>query len=102
MFDWEDLRYFATFAREKSLSAAARHLKVDHATVARRIASLESALNLKLVDRRPRSYDLTANGERIAALGSKMEDEAFAVGRAAMAGQMGLTGEVSVSAPPTM
>ena len=102
MFDWEDLRYFATFAREKSLSAAARHLKVDHATVARRIAALESALNLKLVDRRPRSYDLTANGERIAALGSKMEDEAFAVGRAAMAGQMGLTGEVSVSAPPTM
>lgn len=102
MFDWEDLRYFAIFAREKSLSAAARQLKVDHATIARRIAALELALNLKLVDRRPRSYELTDNGRRIAALGAKMEDEAFAVGRAAMAGQLGLTGEVSISAPPTM
>ena len=55
MFDWEDLRYFVVFAREKSLSSAARHLKVDHATIARRIATLESSLNLKLVDRRPRS-----------------------------------------------
>lgn len=102
MFDWEDLRYFAVFAREKSLSAAARQLKVDHATIARRISALETALNLKLVDRRPRSYILTENGQRIAALGAKMEDEAFAVGRAAMAGQLDLTGEVSISAPPTM
>lgn len=102
MFDWEDLRYFTIFAREKSLSAAARLLKVDHATIARRIATLEIALNLKLVDRRPRSYVLTDNGQRIAALGNKMEDEAFAVGRAAMAGQLDLTGEVSISAPPTM
>lgn len=102
MFDWEDLRYFAVFAREKSLSAAARKLKVDHATVARRITALETSLNLKLVDRRPRAYILTDNGKRIAALGAKMEDEAFAVGRAAMAGQLDLTGEVSISAPPTM
>ncbi|ADI29215.1 LysR family transcriptional regulator [Methylotenera versatilis] len=102
MFDWEDLRYFAVFAREKSLSAAARQLKVDHATIARRITALETSLNLKLVDRRPRSYLLTDNGKHIAALGAKMEDEAFAVGRAAMAGQLDLTGEVSVSAPPTM
>lgn len=102
MFDWEDLRYFVVFAREKSLSAAARHLKVDHATIARRIATLENSLNLKLVDRRPRSYLLTDNGQRIAALGAKMEDQAFGVGRAAMAGQLDLTGEVSISAPPTM
>ena len=102
MFDWEDLRYFVVFVREKSLSAAARHLKVDHATIARRIATLESSLNLKLVDRRPRSYVLTDNGQRIATLGAKMEDQAFGIGRAAMAGQLDLTGEVSISAPPTM
>lgn len=102
MFDWEDLRYFTVFAREKSLSAAARYLKVDHATIARRITSLETALNLKLVDRRPRSYILSENGKRIAALGSKMEDEAFAVDRAALASHLELTGEVSISAPPTM
>ncbi|MDI3273556.1 LysR family transcriptional regulator [Pseudomonas sp. MDT1-16] len=41
MFDWEDLRYFIVFAHEQSLSGAARKLKVDHATVARRISALE-------------------------------------------------------------
>jgi DNA-binding transcriptional LysR family regulator len=102
MFDWEDLRHFAALAREKSLSAAARRLKVDHATVARRIAALESSLHLKLVDRRPRSYALTADGERIAALAARMEGDAFAVGRAARAAQPGLVGEVAISAPPSL
>ena len=102
MFDWDNMRYFAIFARERSLSAAARQLKVDHATIARRIAALEVSLNLKLVDRRPRSYVLTVDGERIAALGSRMENEACAVSRAAKAGQQAIAGEIAISAPPAM
>lgn len=100
MFDWEDLRHFAALARESTLSAAARHLGVDHATVARRIVALEAALGLKLVDRRPRTYALTPDGTRIAALAARMETEAFAVDRAARAKTSGLAGEVAVSAPP--
>jgi DNA-binding transcriptional LysR family regulator len=102
MFDWEDLRHFVALAREKSLSGAARRLKVDHATVARRVAALEAALLIKLVDRRPRSYALTADGERIAALAVRMEGDAFALGRAAQAAQPGLAGEVAISAPPSL
>lgn len=102
MFDWEDMRYFSVFAQEQSLSAAARKLKVDHATVARRISALETSLNLKLVDRRPRAYVLTADGERIANLGKRMEVESFAVERSALAGQAGVVGEVKVSAPPAL
>ena len=102
MFDWEDLRYFSVFAQEQSLSAAARKLKVDHATVARRISALEASLSLKLVDRRPRSYVLTADGERIAIFGKRMEVESFAVERSALAGQVGVVGEVKVSAPPAL
>lgn len=102
MFDWEDLRHFAALAREGSLSAAARALQVEHATVARRVAGLEAALRLKLVDRRPRSYDLTADGNRIAAIAERIENEMFAIERAARAGQEGLAGEVSLTAPPAM
>jgi DNA-binding transcriptional LysR family regulator len=102
MFDWEDLRYFIVFAQQQSLSAAARKLNVDHATVARRISALESALNLKLVDRRPRSYVLTADGERIAQSGQRMESESFAVQRTALSGQDSYAAEVTVSAPPAM
>jgi DNA-binding transcriptional LysR family regulator len=102
MFDWEDLRHFTVFAQEKSLSGAARQLKVDHATVARRIAALEGALQLKLVERRPRAYFLTSDGERIAELGGRMELESLAVQRTASAGQSSISGEVAVSAPPAM
>ncbi len=102
MFDWEDLRHFTVFAQEVSLSAAARQLKVDHATVARRVAALEKGLGLKLVERRPRAYFLTPDGERIAELGRRMELESFAVQRTASAGQSGIAGEVAVTAPPAM
>ena len=102
MPDWEDLRHFAALAQGKSLSAAARRLGVDHATVARRVAALEDALKLKLVDRRPRAYVLTADGERIALLAARMEEESYAVERAARASQAGLAGSVTISAPPTL
>lgn len=100
MLAWDDLRYLAVFARQRSLSAAARQLKVDHVTVGRRINALEAALNLKLVDRRQRSYLLTADGERIARLADAMETAAFAVERAARSRQPELSGEVAISAPP--
>lgn len=100
MFDWDDLRYFTAFAEQGSLAAAARHLAVEHATVARRIAALEAALNLALVDRRGRVHGLTAEGEQVAALARRMAAEAFGVERFASGGQAKVEGEVTVSAPP--
>src|SRR5579863_8079068 len=98
--DWENLRHFVTLAREGTLSAAARTLGVDHATVARRVAALEASTGLKLIDRRARTTTLTDDGKRIAAVAAPMEEAAFAVGRAAQAAKPGVDGEVSVSAPP--
>lgn len=83
MFDWEDLRYFCTFAGAGSLSAAAKLLSVDHATVARRISSLEKSLKLKLLDRRQRLYLLTENGHRVFSLAVQLSESAFAIERAA-------------------
>jgi hypothetical protein len=59
--------------------AVSSSFAVDHATVARRIASLEQSLELKLADHRPRAYVLTADGERIADRGQRMQAESFAV-----------------------
>jgi DNA-binding transcriptional LysR family regulator len=100
MFDWEDLRHFGTLAREGSLSAAARRLKVDHVTVARRVAALEASLSLKLVDRRPRAYALTGDGARIASIAAEIEERADSLARVARAAQPELAGEVTISAPP--
>jgi DNA-binding transcriptional LysR family regulator len=102
MFDWEDLHVFCVFMRHRSLSGAARELQVEHATIARRIASLESDLKLKLVDRRSRSYVPTPHGDAIAHLGERMEEQAFAVARTAESGQLGIHGEVLISSPPVL
>jgi DNA-binding transcriptional LysR family regulator len=100
MSDWEDIRHFVALAREGTLSAAARTLGVDHATLARRVAALETSTGLKLVDRRARTTTLTADGKRIATVAAPMEEAAFALGRAAQAAKPGIDGEVSISAPP--
>lgn len=101
MLDWENLHYFSVFAEEKSLSAAARKLGVDHATVARRIGLLEVSLNLKLVDRRPRTYILTEDGKRIAQVAARMMEETFSIERLVRAGQQDISGEISLSLPPS-
>lgn len=100
--DWTDLQHFLALAREGGLSAAARSLSIDHVTVARRVAALETAMSLKLVDRRPRSYELTEDGKRIAKIGAPMTETAFAVERAAQASKSEIGGEIAISAPPSL
>lgn len=100
--NWDDIRHFSALASAGSLSAAARALGVEHATVARRIAALEEALGLALVDRRGRRWTLTAEGERIAAIGERMESDALAVRRAADGARAELAGTVTISAPPAL
>jgi DNA-binding transcriptional LysR family regulator len=99
--NWEDLRYFLALARQGSLSAAARALKVSHATVARRVASLEAALQAPLFDRKADGYSPTAQGRRIEGLARTMEDAAQA--SADLAGpDAGLSGLVRLTMARSM
>ncbi|MBB6301801.1 LysR family transcriptional regulator [Rhizobium leucaenae] len=102
MIDWQDLLHFASLARTGSLSAAARELGVDHATVGRRIAALERTLDLRLVDRRPRTSPLTADGRAIAELVAGMEDNVEAIRRYSKSAVAGLSAAVMISAPPSI
>src|SRR5215471_11679443 len=77
--DWEDVRFFAALARHGSLSATARALRVNHATVARRIAALEDALRIKLFKRWPTGYELTAEGRSALEAADTMESAAAAL-----------------------
>jgi DNA-binding transcriptional LysR family regulator len=98
---WEDVRYFLALARDGSLSRAARRLQVEHSTVARRVEALELALGLRLFDRLPRGWQLSTEGETLAGLAEKMEEEAFSFERAA-AGAGAVRGTVRVSIAPTL
>ncbi len=53
---WDDLRYVLAVAETGSLSAAGRALGVNHATVLRRIAALETAYGVRLFDRMGGGY----------------------------------------------
>lgn len=77
--DWDDLRVFLELARSGNLSAAARALGLSHATVGRRVASLEEALGRTLVERRPDGYALTAEGEAVRDLATGMDERALAI-----------------------
>jgi len=100
-FQWDDIRYFLALAQEGSLSGAARKLKVEHSTVARRVEMLEQALAVRLFDRVPRGWTLTPEGETLAAQALRIDEEAQAFARAA-SGVSALSGVVRISAPPTL
>ncbi|QJI28878.1 LysR family transcriptional regulator [Pseudomonas sp. ADAK18] len=102
MFDWQDLYFFTVLARTQSLSAAARELQVEHATVGRRVDALEKSLGLKLVDRLPRSRPLTEEGLALAKLAAGMSEMAGEVMRLSRAASIDVAGTVKVSCPPSI
>jgi DNA-binding transcriptional LysR family regulator len=84
VFDWNDLRHFLAVARTGSMGAAARSLSVNQSTVQRRLAALEEELGCELVERGPRGYSLTADGQRLLAHAEQVEAAANAVQRHAI------------------
>ncbi|MEX6509075.1 LysR family transcriptional regulator [Jiella sp. M17.18] len=79
--DWQNVRIFVALARHGSLSAAARMLSVNHATIARRLHSLEESLGDKLVERRPEGYVLTPAGAHALESATDMEQAAHILSR---------------------
>lgn len=96
---WDDLKIFLAVARTESLSGAGRVLKVDPATVGRRIARLEESLGAPLFAKSPQGYAMTDAGQRLMAHAERAE---AAMGAAVeeLAGQAGaLSGQIRIGAP---
>jgi len=83
MKNWDDLRFFVAVAREGSLLAAARNLRVNPATVSRRIDRLEQALGRRLFHRSNMGYTISEDGERILGHAQALESEIFDLDRTA-------------------
>ena len=60
--NWDDHRYFLAIARESSLTAAGKALGVSQPTISRRLKAMEAKLKVRLFDRTPQGYELTAIG----------------------------------------
>jgi DNA-binding transcriptional LysR family regulator len=97
MTNWDDMRVFLAVARGESLTAAARMLKLDPATVGRRIARLEERTG-PLFAKSPQGYALTDLGARTR---DHAADAETALALALDQGQAaaGLTGQIRIGAP---
>ncbi|MGI3167934.1 LysR family transcriptional regulator [Pseudooceanicola sp. C21-150M6] len=96
---WDDLRIFLAVARDESLSAAGRRLRIDPATVSRRIARLEENIGAALFAKSQQGYALTDAGQRLMDHAIRAEQAVTAAGEE-IAGQAGrLSGQIRIGAP---
>lgn len=95
--NWDELRVFLAVARAGSLSGAARALGVNHSTVFRRIGGFERALAVRLFDRLPGGYVLTAAGEAMHQAAQRIEAEIAEVGRKAAGQDLRLSGTIRIA-----
>lgn len=98
-FNWNDLRTFLAVARTGRLTAAASRLAMDHTTVARRVAALETGLGARLFDRSPHGYALTAHGERLMPTAEKIESLTLRASHDLGEADQALSGTVRIGAP---
>lgn len=97
MENWDDLRVFLAVARAESLTGAGRVLKMDPATLGRRILRLEERLGVALFLKSPQGYALTGAGARLA--GHAAEAEQALAGVAELRAEAGLAGQIRIGAP---
>jgi DNA-binding transcriptional LysR family regulator len=96
--NWDDVRVFLAVARNGQILGAARSLGLNHATVARRLTALETAIGSKLLTRKTNGSGLTSEGERFLVHAERMESAMLAASEAAGADSL-VDGTVRVGAP---
>ena len=96
---WDDLKIFLAVARRESLSKAGRVLKVDPATVGRRVARLETAYGAPLFAKSPTGYALTDAGQRLMGYAVRVEQALEDAAQEMMGTTGGLAGQIRIGAP---
>jgi len=97
--DWESVRIFLEVARAGQFLKAAKHLRLNHATVARQVTALERSLNVKLLERHTSGCVLTAAGDALVVAAERAESELLKVGASIGGAAEAITGTVRVGAP---
>jgi DNA-binding transcriptional LysR family regulator len=76
-FSWDDLRYLLAAQQTGSFAGAARRLRVDQATVGRRLRALQEAIGIPLLERTPGRLSLTEAGRRALRAAQEMDEAAL-------------------------
>lgn len=98
---WDDLRFALAVADGGSVAAAARRLGVNHTTVLRRIQAFEKAHKIRLFDRLPTGYALTAEGEQLVAAARSIDDTVATLERRISGQDLKLEGVIRMTTTDT-
>ena len=96
--NWDDMRVFLAVARAEGLTAAAPVLKMDPATLGRRVARLETAIGAALFVKSPQGYALTDLGVQMRDRAAEAE-VAFSLAVDTGQGAATLLGQIRIGAP---
>ena len=96
--NWDDMRVFLAVARAEGLTAAAPVLKMDPATLGRRVTRLETAIGAALFVKSPQGYALTDLGVQMRDRAAEAE-VAFSLAVDAGQGAATLSGQIRIGAP---
>lgn len=97
--NWDDLYMFLVIARAGRLTAAARRLNMNHATLSRRVTRMEAALGCLLFDRLPLGYALTDAGLALLKNAEAMEALALDAQSRLSTEALGLIGTIRIGCP---
>ncbi len=97
--DWDKVRIFLEVARTGQILGAAKRLKLNHATVARKLTALEKDLKTKLVNRQTTGSSLTPSGVALLAAAERAESELLRVGSQLTSVAEKVSGTVRIGAP---
>lgn len=97
--DWDNVRAFLAVARQGQFLGAARSLRINQATIARRVTALEQDLQATLFERSTTGVNLTEAGRTLLAHAERMESEMLQAEADLRQQDIHLAGTVRIGAP---
>ncbi len=95
--NWDDLKSFLILSRSSKLLIAAKKLKVEPTTIARRIKRLEKNLKMQLFNKSPKGYSLTERGLDLVKYSEKIENQIFGINERLVKTNSLISGKVRVT-----
>jgi DNA-binding transcriptional LysR family regulator len=100
--NWNDIPLFLAISEQRSLAGAARVLGVNHSTAFRRLNALEGDMGMRLFERLPQGYLLTAAGEELVDYAYQAQAAVDTLSRRAAGRDQTLAGDVRFTTAPNL
>jgi DNA-binding transcriptional LysR family regulator len=102
MDNWDDLRFVLAMSRHGTMSAAARRLSTNVATVSRRLDRLSQDLGLPLFEKRGQHWVATPAADRLTEIAATIDQELRSSALAQATEAEGMPVSLEIAAPPAV